>query len=485
MIRIGTEWVKQCALIKGLENATSVPRAFHSYDSILGISTDSRNLKKGDLFVAIKGPTFDGHDYVVKALETGAIAALVDSHFDSQGQVDEGKLIRTQNTISCLGVLARGIREAFVGQVIAVVGSNGKTTTKDIIASVLGVKNRVLKSPASFNNHIGVPQTLFKLIGEEKDVLVLELGTNHPGEIEYLCRICSPEIGVLTNIGEEHIEFFGSIEGVAQEEATLSRFLPESGFLVYDEDCPYSAEISQSTNARSIGVTATENQEAFLHYKCVETDLNGSRFSVSSSNNNKHTAYSISLLGEHQIRNAAMAVAVAYQFAVGPEQVQKAFTDFHTPRMRMEVARFNGISVIQDCYNANPTSTRSALNFLAGLKSDGRKFVVLGQHAEGGKKISQFYSEVILFCMDKKLDGLLFVGVHGVKEGIVSKPDFKRNHWAAINDVVVECQSPDDAFNWLKDKLEPDDVLLLKGSRVAGLEKLASKFQEDFYQPFN
>lgn len=485
MIQIGTEWVRQCALINSLQDSITVPAAFQGRECISGISTDTRTLQSGELYIAIKGPSYDGHDYVGKAIELGAKAVLVDSNFDHRGTLDETILIRTQDTRLCLGVLGRGIRNAFTGSVIAVVGSNGKTTTKDLVASILNVNEQVLKSPASYNNDIGVPQTLFKLIGENKEILVLELGTNHPGEIEYLCRISNPEFGVLTNIGEEHIEFFGDLDGVIKEESVLPGLLPDSGFLVYDHDCKLSRKIAGSTKARTIGISDSTNQENIIHYSVQETNLEGSRFEIFQNEIKLGGQYEISLLGEHQVRNAVMALTVAAQFSIDPLRTKKVLKDFKAPRMRMEISHFNGISLIQDCYNANPTSTRAALKFLKELKSNGRKIIILGEHAEAGESISNFYREAIEYSRGNGIDGIAFVGIQDSFLGIDSRAKLQTIKETSFEDFVLVYPGPDEAFQSLKDKLMSDDILLLKGSRVAGLEKLAQKIKENSLETVN
>lgn len=466
MIRIGTDWVISCTHLSDLHR---VPPVSSSGQTIRSISTDSRSMQAGSLFIAIHGDRFDGHDFVESVFESGAVAALVHHDFVQPLCVPESFLIRCHDTRLTMALLARGIRNAFSGNVWAVAGSNGKTTTKDLIAHLLGNHSKTLKSHASFNNDIGVPLTLFRLIDDDYRIVVLELGTNHPGEIEFLCRIAAPNAGVLTNIGEEHMEFFLNLEGVAEEEGKLAKSLPPKSPFVYASDCHYSSHIAEdATSTQSLSISKSGAAEADFTFHISQSSLTGSHFILNSKNHpDWNREFFISVPGEHNVRNATLALAVAVHEGVDPESAATALSSFSPSRFRMESESVHGVTLIRDCYNANPSSSRAALNFLARLDAKGRKLVVLGEHAEAGADIHHFYHEFIQSAAIQGMDALLMVNLD-------YHPDF-----CPPDLMLHSSDSVQEAAQWIDTSFnpEPGDILLFKASRVAQLESVAAEIQ--------
>jgi UDP-N-acetylmuramoyl-tripeptide--D-alanyl-D-alanine ligase len=344
-----------------------------------GISTDSRTIKHGDVFFAIKGERFDGHDYV--PVLSGASAVVVERSVAAKCPV-----IEVANVRGALGAFAARYQKDFDIPVIAIGGSNGKTTTKEVLATILEEKFATLKSEASFNNDIGVPLTLLRL-GKEHKAAVLEVGTNHPGELAPLVRMIQPKYGVITSIGREHLEFFGDVAGVAQEEGWLAELLPAEGKLFIGEG-EWTDTIVRRTRAAVV---------------CVGPKLD----------------FNTHLLGRHQRLNVALAVAVARELGLSDDQIRKGLDRCKPAKMRLQLWEANGIQVLDDSYNANADSMLAALETLHELPSGRRKIAILGDMAELGKHTEAAHAEVGRRVAKLGIDLLIAIGKHAA---ITAKP---------------------------------------------------------------
>ncbi|MBM3840370.1 MAG: UDP-N-acetylmuramoyl-tripeptide--D-alanyl-D-alanine ligase [Verrucomicrobia bacterium] len=425
------------------------------------VCTDSRQLQANDLFVALEGERFDGHDFLPEVFKNGACAAIV-----NQAKVPRGSekcaLIGVSNTRQALGRLAARYRKDFALPFIAVGGSNGKTTTKELVAAVLRERFEVLRSEASFNNDIGVPMTLLNL-NEAHQAAVLEVGTNHPGELAPLVEMIQPRYGLLTNIGREHLEFFGDVEGVAQEEGWLAELLPADGKLFVDGDCePMSKAIARTrANVVRVGFEPT-NDWRVRDARVTET---GVKFDVTAPDAEFSGEYEVRLLGHHQVRNALLAVAVGKELGLSRAEIQHGLAGCAPPKMRLQLWRGNGLQILDDTYNANADSMRAALQTLRDFPCEGRRIAVLGDMAELGKHSPEAHAEVGRYAAEVGIGRLFAVGNMASVMGKAARD--------AGLDAVSEFSAVETATAALKEFVRPGDVILLKASRATRLERIS------------
>lgn len=441
--------------------------------TITRVCTDSREVKPGDLFVALSGERFDGHDFLADVAKKGVTAVMVEKakweRLKSASQTGGNPqsamgcgVIAVDNTRQGLGRLAGRYRVDFTLPVVAVGGSNGKTSTKELIASVLAQKFQTLASEASFNNDVGVPLTLLKLESSHQ-AGVLEVGTNHPGELEPLVGMIRPGFGVITSIGREHLEFFGDMNGVAQEEGVLAEMLPDTGVLLINGDSEWADAIAQRTWARiiKIGLGRANDWRATK----LRMDEQGMWFRVSGPKRAYAGEYRIGLLGEHQVVNAIFAIAVAAELELSRPEVRKGLAECKPAKMRLERWNWNGVCVLDDAYNANADSMRAALETLRKMPCVGRRVAVLGDMGELGRHSEAAHEEVGRVAAETGVDELLAVGKMAGKMAGAARTAGLR--------AVSEFPDPPAAADRLKKILKAGDVMLLKASRATRMERLA------------
>lgn len=423
------------------------------------ISTDTRSAQPGDLFIALQGDRFDGHDYLGQALQRDVAGILV--HRETPVATHGRGLIHVADTRTALGRLGARYRQDFQLPVIAVAGSNGKTSTKELLATLLSQRFAVLRSEASYNNDIGVPLTLLRLETRHR-AAVLELGTNHPGELAPLIRLTDPQIGVLTSIGAEHLEYFEDLDGVITEEGTLAELLPETGTLYIHGDSPGAARIIQRTRATVI----TAGLGADNHWRAVNLRMtpHGHTFEIHSPMPEFCRSYELHLLGRAQVTNALLAVAVAAGLGLTPEQAVAGLAECRPLKMRMETTDWNGVQLINDAYNANADSTRLAFETVAELPVKGRRIAVLGDFAELGQHAAAAHAEAGRLAARLGLTALFTVGEHAEVAAQAAR--------AEGLSVAEAFPGLDVLAAGLRMMLRPGDVLLLKASRAARLERL-------------
>jgi UDP-N-acetylmuramoyl-tripeptide--D-alanyl-D-alanine ligase len=429
---------------------------------IIGISTDSRSVGTGEIFVAIHGEKFDGNAFAAGAIARGALCAIVDREWTGSNNLP---LIITADTVETLGAIARLYRRKFEIPVIAVAGSNGKTTTKEMIVQILSTQYGVLGTPGNLNNHIGVPQTLFKL-SEQHQAAVVEIGTNHFGELEYLCRVLEPTHGVITNAGREHLEFFGDAQGAAKAEAELFDYLNTFGlaFVNLDDDLvEQHSGILKNKITYGFNAPTAEVKGAF-----VQVNEQGCyTFSIATSKQ-KPFVVSLPVPGEHIMHNALAAAAVGLTFGINPENIKRTLQEFIAVGKRMEVYEFSGVTIIDDTYNANPESMISALRTVHAMKSSGKKIAVLADMLELGKTSEDEHRSLGRAINSLSLDVLLTYGsdtayIHG-EAGVAMK-----KHYEDRNELARDlCRD-----------VQPGDVVLVKGSRGMAMEQVVKALRED------
>jgi UDP-N-acetylmuramoyl-tripeptide--D-alanyl-D-alanine ligase len=431
------------------------------------VCTDSRAAKAGDLFFAIRGEKFDGHNYINEVAAKGVAAVMVDGK-KIPTQLPDCAVLVVKDVRTALGKLAAAYRKDFSLPVIAVGGSNGKTTVKELLASVLRQKFSMLWSEASFNNDIGVPLTLLRL-EKSHQAAVLEVGTNHPGELTPLVKMIAPKFGVITNIGREHLEFFGDVAGVAQEEGWLAELLPADGKLFINGDNEWSEKVTVRTKAQIVRVGLGEKNN--WRAEKIRLDKNGVTFQVVAPQEEYCGEYRIHLLGRHQVTNSLFAAAVGGELGLGRAEIQRGLADCQPPKMRLQFWEANGVRVLDDAYNANADSTVAALETLCDLPLQGRRVAVLGDMEELGAHSEAAHAEVGRRAAELGIGQLFTVGKMSAFTAQAAR--------AAGLTRVIEFTDVESALRAVKNFLKAGDVVLLKASRASRLERIAETLKSE------
>jgi UDP-N-acetylmuramoyl-tripeptide--D-alanyl-D-alanine ligase len=428
------------------------------------VCTDSRSLKKGDLFIALRGEKYDGHDFVGQAAATGAAAALVDRKYVSTAANTAPGLpfAVVGDTTVALGTLAAHWRRQFNIPLIAVVGSNGKTTVKEMIAACLRAHfgdAAVLATRGNLNNHIGLPLTLLAL-REAHRVAVVEVGMNHPGETAQLAAIAAPTIAVINNAQREHQEFMRSVADVAVEHASLIAALADDGVAVINADDAHAGVWRAAAGARHVrdfGLQQSAAVRALCRMQAASTHLD-------VTTPEEHAAFELPLAGEHNARNALAAIAAATAAGVPLAACARALARFVAVKGRLQIKTGRkGALLIDDTYNANPDSVRAAIDVLA--RAPGRKLLVLGDMGEVGTQGAAFHEEVGVYARDAGIDGLYALG----ELAAVTARAFGAGarHYPRIEDLLVDVEGA----------LGPQTALLVKGSRFMQMERVVRSIE--------
>lgn len=417
-----------------------------------GYAFDSRLLKAGDIFFALKGDSRDGSQFVADAADRGAAAAVVPARVD--GLPSEFIQIEVDSPIEALQRLAVHARKSVRVPVVAISGSNGKTTTKEMLAHILSGAMQVHRSPGNFNNHIGVPLTILGA-PEDADVIVLELGSNHRGEIAKLARIARPNVGVLTNVGSAHIGFFGSVEAIASEKSDVLRCLESGGTGVVNADDPALA--GALADIQSPMLTYAIECEAGFRAEEVRRAEGGHVFNVAGEE------VRLKVPGRHNIYNALAAIAAASLLEVGPGEAARALEGFEPVRVKT-ISR-GSVTIMDDSYNANPDSVRAAADILAGARAS-RRIFILGEMLELGSESERLHREVGSMLAASGTDILIGIGgqTRSSIEGAIS------SGMDAGSAVFFKTKA--EAKSYVGAMLREGDAVLIKGSRLAGLEEI-------------
>ncbi|HET7625184.1 MAG TPA: UDP-N-acetylmuramoyl-tripeptide--D-alanyl-D-alanine ligase [Verrucomicrobiae bacterium] len=425
------------------------------------VCTDSRRAQPGDLFIALRGDRFDGHEFLGEAAAKGVAAVMIDEKKTTMDFPDCAVII-VDDTRKALGKFAARYRNDFSPAMIAVGGSNGKTTTKELIASVLRQKLNTLWSDASFNNDIGVPLTLLRLENLHQ-AAVLEAGTNHPGELAPLVKMIRPDFGIVTSIGREHLEFFGNLEGVADEEGALAEWLPGKGKLFLNGDNEWTSRIAKRASADVVRVGFDE----INHWRATEIspDKSGVSFQVSAPGAEFSGGYRIHLFGRHQVVNALFAICLGAELGLNRAEIQRGLSECPAPKMRLQFCEPNGVGILDDSYNANLDSMIAALETLRDFPCKGRRVAVLGDMAELGIHSEAAHEQAGRSAAELGVGQLFAVGEMA--------PVTARGARNAGLNRVLEFNDVDTAAAAVKSFLKPGDVVLLKASRAARLERVA------------
>ncbi len=414
-----------------------------------GVCTDTRRLRPGQLFVALQGPNFDGHDFVPAALEAGAAACLVSRPLASPGIVVE-------DTRRALGELARAWRRRFALPVVAVTGSNGKTTVKEMLAAILASQGETLATRGNLNNDIGVPLTLFELDAGHR-AAVIEMGANHPGEIAWLVSLARPEVALVTNAGPAHLEGFGSIEGVARAKGEIFAGLPEHGTAVINADDDYAPLWRELAGARRILTFGLRNKaDVSAEWQATRR---GSRLRVRTPAGDFETE--LPLPGEHNVMNALAATAAALAAGVAPPAIGAALATVRGAPGRLQIkAGPAGSTLLDDTYNANPASLAAALRVLRGFP--GRHLLALGDMGELGPEAEALHAAAGRLAREAGVACLVAVGPMAAAAA------------GAFGSGARICASREEAVAVLREMLQREDVLLVKGSRASRMDEVVA-----------
>ncbi|HEX7401849.1 MAG TPA: UDP-N-acetylmuramoyl-tripeptide--D-alanyl-D-alanine ligase [candidate division Zixibacteria bacterium] len=437
-----------------------------------GISIDSRKVDPNNIFVAIPGEKFDGHSFIGDAVSKGAKAVVIDrekKNIVPPEVYGKTTVILVSDTKKALRDVAFWYRSKFNLPVVAVTGTNGKTTTKDMIAQVLSSKFQVLKSPESYNNLIGVPLTLFQL-NPGYEALVLELGMSSPGEISILTKIVQPQIGVITNIGPAHLESMQSMERIAKAKFELPDNMPSPKTLVLNADDRILAKRIARTQPEEKVVSFGVKKKADFIADRIEANGNG----YISFRVNKNTQVKLSLLGWHNVYNALVAFSVGYLLGVEESKIKERLESFSPSRLRMELVTIDNVRIINDSYNANPVSMEKALETLKNMKTFGRKIAVLGDMLELGEGEMDFHLELGRKAAKSGVNLLITIGELGrfIGEGA------REAGWSDSD--VINFENNQEASLYLLENLKEGDLVLVKGSRKMRTEEIVFSLKSQY-----
>ena len=424
---------------------------------ITDINTDTRVIREGMLFVALIGDSFDGNNYVNQAVKAGAVGCVVSREVEA-----DTNLILVEDTTKALGQIAKYHKERFNVPFVGVTGSVGKTTTKDMISCALSAKFNVLKTQKNFNNHIGLPLTLLRL-REEHKIGVVEMGMSGFGEIDYLASLAKPNAAVFTNIGLSHVEKLGSRENILKAKSEILDHLSDDGIVVYCADDDMLVTLKGKTNHKYISY-GTETGDADFIATDIMADDTSTSFNITSGS--KTYPAQIPVLGEHNVKNALAAFIVATHFGADPAAVIEALKGFVPGQMRQNILHSKGITVINDCYNASPSSAEAGIKILNQLKGD-RKIAVLGDMLEMGELSEYAHRLVGKYVVDFGVDFLVTVGPksNAIAEGATE------NGFLPENTKCFETNAQ--AIEFLDSFIKKGDIILVKASRGMKLEEIS------------
>ncbi len=433
------------------------------------VNTDSRTAADGQCFFALRGERYDGHDYVADALAKGALCAVVENSFHGPESI-EHKLLKVADTKKALGDFAAQYRKKCGFKVVAITGSAGKTTTRRIAAHVLSRHFRIFTAPKNFNNEIGLPLTLLSADPAD-EIVIAELGANHPGEIANLSRIAKPNIALVTNVYPSHLEGFGNIDTIAEEKLSIAQSLSNMGTLIIngDNEDLINACRSKDIAFESFG-TSPDCDVRALEINCRASSI---QFNIDS------VRVTAGICGRGNVENALAAWAICRKFDISAADFAKAMVTTPVVASRLEVKRFGNVTVIDDCYNANPISMRNALDVLLQFSSaeNARAVFICGDMAELGNQSKQLHAELGTYIAKSNVQLIIAVGPMASVAAAAAKD-------AAEYDLLIQrFEGVDSACDSLHKIVKDNDIVLVKGSRSATLEKAVEELQTIFQNP--
>ncbi len=427
---------------------------------VTGWSVDSRTVEPGDLFFALRGPNHDGNEFVGATFQKGAVAAVAPHESVLPSRDREGAVLGVADTQGVLEKLATWARDRWGGDVVAITGSAGKTSTKDVIAEMLAAELRVGKTTGNFNNQVGLPLSILRL-PDDAQVAVLEIGMNHAGEIRALCGIARPRIGVVTNVGYAHIEFFDSIQGIALAKRELIECLPADGIAILNTDDPHVRNFGDMHPGPVMRFGFSEGAD--VRAQDVEFRAGGTRFRVCG------TTFDTPLEGRHAVLNILAGIAVAQVYGISAARLVDVVAQLKPGKMRGERMVHNGITILNDCYNSNPDAVRAMLDVLRDTPAE-RRIGVLGEMLELGRWSEPLHRDIGRYAVDAGVNVL--VGIRGEARFLV---DAAKEAGLAVN-AAYFFEDPADAGDQLRHLAQPGDAILFKGSRGTRVERALERF---------
>lgn len=432
--------------------------------NVSSVSIDTRTLQPGDIYFAINGDNFDGHNFINPAFEAGAIACVAREGWEPDWKIsDQNIIVRCDEPLESLQVLAKNYRRKFSIPVLGLTGTNGKTTTKEMIAAVLGSKYQVTKTIGNLNNHIGTPLSLLQ-IDKNTDIAIIEMGMNHAGEIARLCEFAAPDFGLITNIGAGHLGYFSDIEEIAQAKGELFHALPERGTAFVNADDPRVVRESEIVKHK---ITYGFSTETDIFGTDLETDHNG--FGKFKLQNRVHVQLHVP--GRHQLHNALAACAVGMHFGISEFDIAEALTQFTCISKRLELIEFGSSLVILDAYNSNPDSLIPAFETLSYLahRRKGRALAVLGDMLELGNQSKIEHESAGKTAVEHGIEALFLFG----PESKYTLESFKE----AGEKTAFHFDDKRELASYVSKILRENDVLLIKGSRGMQMEEVWQELQ--------
>lgn len=445
--------------------------------SISGVSIDSRSIKNGELFIAIKGDKFDGHDFLSDVIKKGAICAVVQEGHPIVGSLISGEsgecaIITVSDTLQALQETARYNRDKFPIPVIGITGSNGKTTTKEMLWNILSIRFSVLKNEGNLNNHIGVPLTLLRL-NASHDMAVIEMGISDKGELTRLCQIAGPTSAIITNIGPTHLERLGRIENVAEAKGEILDFIKSDGVCILNTDDTYFDVFKAKSAGRVVSFGMSSLSDVFTEYSDISPNwksLDNMTFMLICPLGK--TEVKVNVIGIHNLYNALCAAAAAYALGAQLDDIKHGLEKFTPVKMRSAIEKVGGVFIINDTYNANPASMVAAIDMLKNIKDGKQKFVVLGDMLELGANTERAHHDLGIYIGNAGLDGLIAVGEFAeyIADGAVEA--------GMSENKVLTSGNYAETLESIKQRLNKGDVLLVKGSRGMKMERIVEGLKE-------
>ncbi|MBV8226718.1 MAG: UDP-N-acetylmuramoyl-tripeptide--D-alanyl-D-alanine ligase [Verrucomicrobia bacterium] len=432
---------------------------------VTGVGTDSRSIRPGDLFVALRGDVFDGHIFLSAAKLCGATGALVS---EVASQLSGFAQIKVPDTLAALQRLARLYRKELSLTAVGVTGSSGKTSTKEMIASVLAERFSVVRTIGNFNNHIGLPLTVLSA-GSADDVGVFEMGMNHAGELLPLCEIAQPNAAVITNIGAAHIGHLGTREAIAAEKAVVAESVPADGFVVLNANDDFSDWIAGRCKARVVRAGLNRGD---VRARDINQGLDGTRFSLFAGAQRAHVQ--LPAHGEHMVANACLAAAVGIELGLNLEQCAAGLAKSAIPGNRLRLKRIGQVIVLNDAYNANPDSMVAALKTASQVGGKRRRIAALGRMAELGRESEAAHRRVGQAVAEFRFDYLVTVGNEArlIAEAANS---------AGLTS-ATQAETHEQAVEALLSYLKPEDILLVKGSFASAMDRVVTGLEASMEQ---
>lgn len=452
--------------------------------TIAGVSTDSRKVERGQLFIPLQGDNFDGHHYVAGALEGGAAAAMWQTDHPVPAELRDAPLVLVEDTLAALQELASAYRLELPVRVVGITGSNGKTTTKDMVAAILGTTFKVHKTFGNLNNHIGLPLTVLQL-AEDTEAAVLEMGMSGFGEIELLTRIAQPDAAIITNIGDAHLLQLGSRAGIARAKLEIAAGLREDGLFVYNGDEPLLVEgvkglqLPAGAQLQSFGIE--EKDANYWLASSIAVDATSSSFDVSEDGvKGNLTGIALPVPGRHNVSNALAAIAIGRRFGVEDAAIRQGLSELLLTGMRIEPRRaYNGAMLLNDAYNANPTAVRAAIDLLEQLSGFRRKWLVLADMLELGPEEAELHREIGAYVDPSKADALLLYGQLSEHTAAGAKANYSGDGVVSESALGVRYfTDKSKLIEALLAEVAPEDLVLVKGSRGMRMEQVVQAMEQ-------